>query len=416
MIQPSTSTIETRTSWVLATVALIVIATGFGAAWITSVALKDIAAEVDGIRKIPALAGSLVWIGSGLGGILMGHVAERIGVRWTVVGGALMIGLGLAISTLGPPLPLWIGHGLFIGLLGLGGINAPLYIYVSHWFDRRRGSALALISSGNYFAGAFWPPIFERTITYYGWRETMLLYGALQIAIIVPLALLYFRPVPRPAAVGATGPSTGDRPPRLGLPPNLVFVLMCVAGICCCVPMALPQQHLVAFCSDLGMSLTMGAAMLSVLLGCGFLSRQAWGVISDRIGGLMTILIGSIAQATALSGFLVTQDEVGLFTVSAAFGLGFSGIIPAYALAARELFPAREAYWRIPTVLMCTGSGMALGGWLGGYLYDHFGYYAPAFAAAIGFNVLNIAVVGFLVWRRMQADPPRPPQPASAAA
>ena len=150
----------------------------FGAAWITAVALKDIAAEVGGARAIPSFASALAWLGSGIGGIIMGQIADRVGTRWTVMFGALMIALGLSISTFGPPWPLWIGHGLFIGLVGFGGINAPLYIYVSRWFDRRRGSALALISSGSYLAGAMWPPIFERAIATVGWRETMLWYAA----------------------------------------------------------------------------------------------------------------------------------------------------------------------------------------------------------------------------------------------
>jgi MFS family permease len=158
----------------------------FGAAWITAVALKDIAAEVDGVRSIPALASALAWLGSGVGGILMGWLADKVGIRWTVICGALMIGLGLSISTLGPPWPLWVGHGLFIGLIGLGGINAPMYIYVSRWFDRRRGSALALISSGSYLAGAMWPPLFERAIAAVGWRHTMMWYAVLEIAVIVP--------------------------------------------------------------------------------------------------------------------------------------------------------------------------------------------------------------------------------------
>jgi MFS family permease len=162
----------------------------------------------------------------------------------------------------------------------------------------------------------------------------------------------------------------------------------------------MPQSHLVAFCSDLGISRSMGALMLSVLLGTAFLSRQIWGVISDRIGGLATVLIGSAWQAASMVGFLLTQNEAGLFTVAAAFGLGFSGIIPAYVLAVRELFPASEASWRIPTLLLCSGSGMAAGGWLAGLLYDHFGYYAPAFAAGIGANVLNLLVIGVLVARQ----------------
>jgi MFS family permease len=396
----SSSSIETRDSWVVASVALFIMMMAFGAAWITAVGLKDIAAEAGGARSIPALASSLAWLGSGMGGILMGRIAERVGTRWTVISGALMIGLGLSISTLGPPWPLWIGHGLFIGLIGLGGINAPLYIYVSRWFDRRRGSALALISSGSYLAGALWPPVFERAIVGFGWRQTMLWYALAEIVVIVPLALIFLRHPPEEVhAVTASGAGIGHAR-VLGMPRNLVFAMMCAAGVLCCIPMAMPQGHLVAFCTDLGITRSIGALMLSVLLGTAFISRQVWGVISDRIGGLATVLIGSVWQAASMAGFLFTQNEAGLFTVAAAFGLGFSGIIPAYVLAVRELFPASEASWRIPTLLLFSGFGMASGGWIAGLLYDHFGYYAPAFATGVGSNLLNILVVGALVTRQ----------------
>jgi MFS family permease len=310
-----------------------------------------------------------------------------------------MVGLGLAISTLGSSWSLWIGHGLFIGLIGLGGINAPLYVYVSRWFDRRRGSALALISSGSYLAGALWPVVFEQAIASIGWRQTMLYYAMAEIAVIVPLAALYFRHPPELVHVDATL-GADHRTGRLGLPRNVVFAMMCGAGVLCCIPMAMPQGHLVAFCSDLGINRAMGALMLSVLLGTAFLSRQIWGLISDRIGGLATVLIGSAWQAAAMTGFLLTQNEAGLFTVAAAFGLGFSGIIPAYVLTVRELFPPSEASWRIPTMLLFSGFGMASGGWLAGILYDHFGYYAPAFAAGVGANCLNLLLIGTLVARK----------------
>jgi MFS family permease len=394
------SSIESKASWVVASVALFIMMMAFGAAWITAVALKDIAAEVGGTRSIPALASALAWLGSGAGGIMMGRIADRVGTRWTVLFGALMIGLGLAISTLGPPWPLWLGHGLFIGLIGLGGINAPMYIYVSRWFDRRRGSALALISSGSYLAGAMWPPVFEQAIAAFGWRQTMLWYAAVEIVIIVPLAAIYFRHPPEVVHAAPAAGGAHSQARVLGLPPNLVFASMCGAAVLCCIPMAMPQGHLVAFCSDLGISRSMGALMLSVLLGTAFLSRQVWGAISDRIGGLATVLIGSVWQAGAMIAFLFTQNEVGLFTVAAAFGLGFSGIIPAYVLALRELFPASEASWRIPTLLLCSGLGMAIGGWLAGLLYDHFGFYAPAFAAGVGANILNMLIVGLLVARQ----------------
>jgi MFS family permease len=345
-------------------------------------------------------ASALAWLGSGVGGILMGRIAEKVGTRWTVIFGSLMIAVGLAISTLGPPWPLWIGHGIFIGLIGLGGINAPMYIYVSRWFDRRRGSALALISSGSYLAGAMWPPMFERAIANFGWRETMLWYALAEVVVIIPLAVIYFCAPPELILPAAPHDSAAGKARVLGWPPNLVFGVICAAAVLCCVPMAMPQGHLVAFCSDLGISRSAGALMLSVLLGTAFLSRQIWGAISDRIGGLATVLIGSAWQSASMTAFLLTQNEVGLFTVAAAFGLGFSGIIPAYVLALRELFPASEASWRIPTLLLFSGAGMALGGWLAGLLYDHFAYYAPAFATGVGANILNLLLIGILVARQ----------------
>jgi len=394
------SSIETKQSWSVATVALITLLMAFGAAWVSTVALKDIAAEVGGERSIPALANALAWLGLGFGGIVMGQVAERIGARWTVIGGALMIGLGLAISTYGPPWPLWIGHGVFIGVIGLGGINAPMYIYVSRWFDRRRGSALALISSGSYLAGAMWPPMFERAIAMVGWRQTMLWYAALEIAVIVPLAAIYFSDPPELIFPADASGRKAARPRVFGWPSNLVFGMICGASVLCCIPMAMPQGHMVAICSDLGISPSIGALMLTVLLGTAFLSRQIWGAIADRIGGLATVLIGSGWQAASMIALLLTQSEAGLYAVSVALGLGFSGIIPAYVLSLRELFPASEASWRIPTLLLFSGGGMAAGGWIAGLLYDHFGYYAPAFAVGIGANILNLFVIGILVGRR----------------
>jgi MFS family permease len=398
----SPPSVETRTSWVVATVALLVMAVAFGGPWITVVALKAIAAEVNGERAVPALAGALVWIGSGFGGILMGRVAERIGVRWTVIGGAMMIALGLVLSTRGPSLPLYIGHGLFIGLLGLGGINAPFYVYVSRWFDRRRGSALALISSGSFLAGAIWPPIFERAIAYGGWRQAMLYYAVLEFLIIVPCSAIVFGPPPEsPYGDLRVGPGS-DLRTVLGWSPNLVFALQACAIFTCCVPMSMPQAHLVAFCSDLGISPIHGAAMLSVLLGMAFMSRQVWGAISDRVGGLYTMLAGSACQTVGLALFLATQNELGLFTVAALFGFGFSGLVPANILASRELFPVGEAYWRIPTLLLCSGSGMATGGWIGGVLYDYFGHYTPAFATGVGVSMINFMIISTLAFRRSQ--------------
>ena len=392
--------IETRASWVVAFAALGIMSIAYGAPFVAVVALKQIAGELGSARSVPALAYSLAWLGAAFGGIAMGRIADRVGVKWTVAFGALMIGAGLAVSTGGGTWRLWVGHGLFIGLLGNAGINAPCYIYVSRWFDRHRGAALALISSGQYVAGAIWPPVFERGIALFGWRQTMLVFAVVVVVLVAPLALLILRAPPETTHSTLSHSEGSGR--ALGLPANLVLALLAVAAFMCCVPMAMPQGHLVALCTDLGIAQSHGAAMLSVLLSCAFFSRQFWGWISDRIGGLRTVLAGSACQIVAMVGFLVTRSEVGLFAVATFFGLGFSGVVPAYVLAVRELFPASEAAWRVPTLLLFSGSGMAAGGWLAGLLYDRFGFYGAAFMVGLMFNLANLLIVGALVLRRQR--------------
>jgi MFS family permease len=395
--------IESRSSWVAASITLAILSISSGAPLVVVVGLKPIAASLGADRSVVALAASLIWFGTGLGGIMMGRLADRVGMRPIAIFGASMTALGLALSAIGHTWALVLGCAVLIGLLGNSAHFPPLVTYVSRWFDRRRGTAVALISSGQYLAGIVWPSVFERGMTEFGWQATMLGFAVVVVAAIVPLAL-FLRPPPQPAReeLSAEPSAAGARrrTPALQLHPNLVQALLCAAAFLCCVPMAMPAGHLVAFCSDLGIPAARGAAMLSVLLGCAFVSRMFWGWAADRFGGLGAVFAGSACQALAIAAFVVTRDEVGLFAVSAAYGLGFSGIIPAYVVAIRELFPSAEASWRVPTLLFTGMSGMAFGGWFAGALYDHFGFYAPAFAAGALFNVGNLALIGFLAVRQ----------------
>ena len=392
--------VEGRGAWVAACVALLLLSISYGSPLLIIVGLKPIAAALDAPRQVISLAAAMSWVGTGLGGILMGWLADRIGVRLTVIFGAAMIAAGLAVSAIGSVWALYIGHGLLLGLLGNGAMFPPLLVYVSRWFERRRGTALALIASGQYIAGMVWPSVFEHAIAAYGWQAVMVAYGIFVVAAIPPIAALFLHPAPRPSHAETLASGSRRNGPILGLPPNLVLNLLCIAGFCCCVPMALPQSHLVAFCSDIGIPAAQGAAMLSVLQACAFCSRQFWGWLADRVGGLVTLILGSACQALAISAFLLTQNEAGLFAISAAYGLGFSGIVPAYVLIVRELYPSAEASWRVPMVLFVSMGGMAFGSWFAGALYDHFGYYAPAFAIGVAFNLANLTVVGFLLARQ----------------
>jgi MFS family permease len=399
--------IESRSSWVAAAITLAILSVSYGAPLVVVVGLKPIAASLGTDRSLVALAASLIWLGTGLGGIMMGWIADRVGMRPIAIFGAVMTALGLAVSAIGQTWALVLGSAVLIGLLGNSAHFPPLVTYISRWFDRRRGTAVAFISSGQYIAGVVWPAVFERGISAFGWQATMLGYAVVVGAAIVPLAL-FLRPPPQPVRGEGSAAHLARRCQALQLHPNLAQGLLCAAAFLCCVPMAMPAGHLVALCSDLGIPAARGAAMLSLLLGCAFVSRMFWGWLTDRIGGLGAVFAGSACQALAIAAFTVTQDDTGLFAVSAVYGLGFSGIIPAYVVAIRELFPGAEASWRVPTLLFTGMSGMAFGGWFAGALYDHFGFYAPAFGAGAIFNLTNLLVIGFLVVRQA-----RQPSPAS---
>jgi MFS family permease len=401
---PISASVESRASWIAASVTLAILSVAYGSTLLIVVGLRVMELDIGVSRSTLALAGALTWVGTGLGGIVMGWVSDRIGVRTSVLVGTVMIALGLALSSTGSIWALYVGQGLLIGFFGMGAVYPPLLIYVSRWFDRRRGTAIALISSGQYIAGVIWPAAFERLIAGIGWRTTYLGFAGVLLLGVVPIAALFLRPAP---ATAGAGPGTTRGPRRaaarvLGLKPNTVQAILCIAGFCCCVPMAIPQAHLVAFCGDIGLGAATGATMLSVLLGAAFISRQFWGAFADRHGGLKTVLAGSAFQAVSIGAFLSTQNEMGLFAVAAGYGFGFSGIIPAYVVSIRDLFPSSQASWRIPLVLFTAMSGMAFGSWFAGGLYDHFGYYAPAFGSGVLFNVANLFLIGFLVMRQSQ--------------
>jgi MFS family permease len=395
--------IETRYSWVIAGATLAMLALAAGGPMTVVIGMVPIAETLGSGRSLPSLATSLAYLGTGVGGVICGLLAGRFGQRAVAMLGGIAIFAGLAIASLGEDWSLLVGIGVGVGFFGNGALFPPMLAYVSLWFDRRRGTALALVSSGQYVAGFVWPSVFERSIAIFGWQRTMLVYGVLASAVIVALAAVLLRPPP----IQSDGPASLRVVPGarvLGMRPNAALALMALGSFLCCVPMAMPAAHLVAFCGDLGIASSRGAAMLSVLLLAAFLSRQFWGWLSDRLGGLWTVLLGGLAQTLGMLGFLVTQDEAGLFFAAAAYGLGFAGLVPAYVLAVRELFPAVEVTWRVPALLLCSLAGMAFGAWLAGAIYDGVGFYAAAWWVGIAFNIMQIALVGGLITRMRRAD------------
>jgi MFS family permease len=392
--------IDSARSWSIGISSLVVVTIAFGAPYVSVVALKQIAVDVgSGARSAPALANALSLTGAAVGGLLFGWLSDRTGILLPLIFGGIMLGCGSVLSGMGSEWPLYIGHGLMIGLLGIGAIYSPLITYVSRWFYRRRGLALSLVASGQQVAGAVWPPIFGVAIDLVGWRGTLYGFGIFTVAAVAPMIWLLRHPAPE----GELASSQGAQVSASQLPYDTFFYTMCLASVFCCVAMAMPMGHLVAFCGDLGFSLTQGANMLALLLGCGFVSRLLWGRLSDSIGGLPTIFLGVVCQAAALSLFLVSVNLATLYAVSAIFGFGFGGIIPGYVLTVRELCPGDEAGWRIATILFFSLMGMAFGGWLAGYVFDLTLDYRNSFALGVVFNIFAIFLIGSLLyWKYMR--------------
>ncbi|MBL8701094.1 MAG: MFS transporter [Alphaproteobacteria bacterium] len=390
---------DSRAAWAAAFAALAILTIAHGAPMISAVALKPIAADLGTSRAAPSAAGALTYAGAAAGGIVSGLLTRRWSIRAIVMFGGVMLGSGLLLSASGGLLELQIGHGVFVGLLGASCMLAPLVTYVSFLFVRRRGAAIALVSSGQSLAGAIWPVLLATGVEQAGWRTTMVAYAAAAVVAIVALAVLFLRPPP--AGRGASAAPAADRDMRsvAGLSPNAAMTVLMLAVFCCCVPMNMPLQHIVAFCGDIGLPGREGAAMLSTLLAGALIARQFWGWIADRIGGLGAIAWSSAAQAVALAGLLATQDEAALFAICAAFGFGLSGLLPAYVIAIREHFPPREAAWRVPVVLFAGYIGMAAGGWGAGAVFDALGHYLPAFALGLAFNVANVVLIAWVVRR-----------------
>ena len=395
---------ESPYAWTRLFVSLLLMTLGGVGMYSFAVVLPRVAAEFGAARAEASLPYTLTMVGFAIGGILMGKLSDRYGVMVSVLVGTVGLGTGYIVA--GNAGSLWqfgIAQGMLIGLLGTSATFVPLVADTSRWFTKRRGFAVGICMSGNYFAGTVWPPILQHFIDTAGWRGAYIGVGVFCLIAMLPLAFV-LRPIP-PDDAGSIAPAHGtpataavsERP--LGFSPATLQVLLCIAGVACCVAMSMPQVHIVAYCSDLGFSAARGAEMLSLMLGFGIVSRIASGWISDHIGGLRTLLLGSVLQGIALLLFVPYGGLTTLYVVSALFGLFQGGIVPAYALVVREYFTPREAGARVGTVLMATIFGMALGGWMSGVMYDLTGSYRAAFINGIAWNVLNVSIIAFLLYR-----------------
>jgi MFS family permease len=387
---------DSRQAWVRLGLAVLIASIGGVGMWSVVVVLPGVQAEFAASRGAVSLAYTLTMFGFGLGGVIVGRITDRFGI---VIAIAISIGcIGVAYVLAGLSTTLWQFQAVYF-LIGLGtsATFAPLMAEASHWFERYRGLAVTIVASGNYVAGTVWPPLVNLGQQQFGWRTTHVAIG-LFCAVSMALLLVVLR-----AKMGASvARDHSDAPPPrldLNLSTNALTVLLCTASIACCVAMAMPQVHIVAYCGDLGYGVARGAEMLSLMMGFGIVSRIGSGLLADRIGAVRTLLIGSLAQGFALLFYLFFDSLSSLYLISAMFGLFQGGIVPSYAIIVREAMPAREAGTRVGIVIFASVFGMSFGGWVSGVIFDATGSYAAAFANGLGWNALNIAIVLTLLIR-----------------
>jgi len=364
--------------------------------WSAIVALPVIQAEFGVDRSEASFPYTATMIGFAVGNLIMGKLSDRYGIVLPVIIGGLMLGVGYFLAAQATEMWQFIAaQALLIGMLGSTATFGPLVADISHWFHRRRGVAVAIVASGNYLAGTIWPPLLQYGMETIGWRETHMIVGLVCVVTLIPMAFLLRK---RPSLDQGGGVVASHISPETsGLSFSKVQGMLVVAGFACCVAMAMPQVHMVAYCVDLNYGMARGAEMLALMLGCGVISRLASGYISDHIGGVGALLLGSVLQCLALLFYIPFDGLVSLYIVSAFFGLAQGGLVPSYAIIVREYFPAREAGTRVSLVLTSTVIGMAFGGWISGQIFDLTQSYQAAFINGIAFNLLNMSMAVMLL-------------------
>lgn len=384
-------------SWARLAVTLAIAAVGNAGMWAIILFLPAIQAEFGIDRADASIPYAVTMAGFALGNVVMGRAVDRLGITATVILAALTLGGSFAAASVAPNL--WTLNALqfAIGLVTATSFG-PIIADISLWFLRRRGIAVAIAASGNYLAGTIWPYALQAQTAAGDWRAGYMAIAATSVAVMVPLALLLRRRLPGEAADRADA-SAAMRVRAVAFTPRQLQGLLALAGLACCMAMAMPQVHIVALCTDLGYGPAVGGEMLALSLAGGIVSRLASGWLSDRIGGLRVLLIGSALQTIALGLYLPSDGLTSLYVVSLVFGLSQGGLVPSYAIIVREYMPAREAGRRIGVVMMATIVGMALGGWASGAIFDATGSYQLAFLHGIAWNLLNLGIAALILFR-----------------
>ena len=383
-------------SYVRLIISLLISVIGSVGAWIFVLVLPEVQKEFGIDRGAASVPYVLTMIGFAFGNMFMGKFADKHGISKTLIASSITNAIAFILCTNSKSIVILSALHFVIGIATAASFG-PLIADVSHWFFNRRGIAVAIIASGNYLSGALWPLLFKNTLEIDGWR---IVYGVISIVtllIMLPLTLLLRRQI-SDEAIQRSDSASAQMRKKVNLSSKALMILLSVAGFACCVAMSMPQVHIVALCVDLGYGPAIGGEMLSLMLFGGIISRIVSGMLADKLGGIFTLIIGSILQCLALLMYLPSDALVSLYAVSLLFGLAQGGIVPSYAIIIREYLPSSVAGAKIGNVLMMTIMGMALGGWMSGWIFDLTGSYTAAFANGIAWNAINLGIALLLLF------------------
>lgn len=403
--------------WVIAGASCVLMSVSYGSGLTLAVFLKPLTAEFGWSRGVTSLAYSFNMVLAGCFAPLMGTLSDRIGVRKVALFGAGLIGLGLALtSQIHSPWHLYLFQGLLMGGLGYGALAAPLAANINRWFTRRAGLATGIIYSGSGIGVMFFPPLSRYFINLFGWRTAYLYLGLAASILVIPAALL-LRPhvdhaegdmAPEPAhhtLAPSVHHATAIETLATTAPPSIWWLR--AAMFCCCVCMSVPLVHIVSHGTDIGIPKLAAAGILGVTGAFAFPGRIGMGFLADRIGGRRSLLLCSGIQTSMVLGFLMSQDLLAFYIVAALFGIGYGGIIPQYPILCREFYGTKALGRLFGSVTLFGTSGMATGGYLGGFLFDQSGGYTLPLMVAFIFGGINFLIALSLVLRQTPSFPQR---------
>lgn len=370
---------------------------GTAGMWSVVIILPNIQSEFALDRAASTYPYVATMFGYGIGNVIIGRMLDRIGIKKPII-------FALSLLVASYILSIFVRDVFFLSIIqfflgfSAAAFFGPMMADISNYFYRRKGLAVSLVASGQHLCGAIWPFLIKDFLLDGDWRNAHL-FIAIVCSILIPI-LFYL---------------LGNKKPKIDLNQNLssrredinskvklsisnkrVQVLLMFAGVFCCVAMSMPQVHIVPLCIDNGYGLAVGTEILSFMLFAAVASRVIFGFLSDKIGPIQTLLLGSSLQAISLTMFLPFNSQLSLYIVAIFFGLSQGGIVPIYAVIISKFLPSNEVAERVGLLIFATIVGMSLGGWLSGEIYDFTKSYKLAFINGIFWNIINLCIMIYL--------------------